>query len=124
MDKQTLSKIAAFVSDEKRLNKAFDRVIDGIESGRIRADEFPLAAAPLRAGGLNDNREFVTRYLEQLAEQALTPEQKLALSETITALPQGASIEDLYAALGDVESLASFTAALHKVQNTDQQIMT
>lgn len=124
MDKQTLSKIAAFVSDEKRLNKAFDRVIDGIESGRIRADEFPLAAAPLRAGGLNDNREFVTRYLEQLAEHALTPEQKLALSETITALPQGASIEDLYAALGHVESLASFTAALHKVQNTDQQTTT
>lgn len=124
MDKQTLSKIAAFVSDEKRLNKAFDRVIDGIESGRIRADEFPLAAAPLRAGGLSDNREFVTRYLEQLAEQALTPEQKLALSETITALPQGASIEDLYTALGHVESLASFTAALHKVQNTDQQITT
>lgn len=122
MDKQTLSKIAAFVSDEKRLNEAFDRVIDGIDSGRIRADEFPLAAAPLRAGGLSDNREFVTRYLEQLAEQALTPEQKLALSETITALPQGASIEDLYAALGHVESLASFTAALHKVQNTDQQI--
>lgn len=124
MDKQTLSKIAAFVSDEKRLNEAFDRVIDGIDSGRIRADEFPLAAAPLRAGGLSDNREFVTRYLEQLAEQALTPEQKLALSETITALPQGASIEDLYAALEQVESLASFTAALHKVQNTDQQITT
>ncbi|KNH43725.1 MULTISPECIES: hypothetical protein [Pseudomonas] len=121
MDKQKLSKIAAFVSDEKRLNEAFDRVIDGIESGRIRADEFPLAAAPLRAGGLSDNREFVTRYLEQLAEQALTPEQKLALSETITSLPQGASIEDLYGALGQVESLASFTAALHKVQNTDQQ---
>ncbi|EPA99498.1 hypothetical protein [Pseudomonas sp. G5(2012)] len=122
MDKQTLSKIAAFVSDEKRLNEAFDRVIDGIDSGRIRADEFPLAAAPLRSGGLSDNREFVTRYLEQLAEQALTPEQKLALSETITALPQGASIEDLYAALGHVESLAGFTAALHKVQNTDQQM--
>lgn len=116
MDKQKLSEIAAFVNDEKRLNAAFDNVFEGIQSGRIRADDFPFAAAPLRAGGLKDNREFVARYLEQFAGQTLSSDQKLALDETITALPQGASIEQLYAALDQVEPLTSFTAALHKAQ--------
>lgn len=116
MDKQKFSEIAAFVNDEKRLNAAFENVFEGIESGRIRADDFPLAAAPLRAGGLKDNREFVARYLEQFVGQTLTSEQKLALDETITTLPPGADIEQLYAALDQVGTLASFTAALHKAQ--------
>lgn len=117
MNKQKLSEISAFVNDEKRLNAAFDKVFEGIQSGRIRGDDFPLAAAPLRAGGLKDNREFVVRYLEQIAGQTLLPDQKLSLDETITALPPGASIEQLYAALDQVEPLSSFTAALRKAQD-------
>lgn len=116
MDKQKLQQIAAFAADEKRLNAAFDNVIEGIESGRIRADDFPIAAAPLRAGGLKDNREFVARYLEQCAGLTLSPDQKLELDDTITALPPGASIEQLYLALDQAPSLASFTAALRKAQ--------
>jgi len=114
VDKQKLQQIAAFAADEKRLNAAFENVIGGIESGRIRADDFPIAAAPLRAGGLKDNREFVARYLEQSAGLTLSPDQKLALDDTITALPPGASIEELYLALDQVPSLVSFTAALRK----------
>lgn len=117
MNKAKLSEIAAFVNDEKRLNAAFDNVIEGIESGRTRADDFPFAAAPLRVGWLKDNREFVARFLEQLAEQPLSTEEKLALDETITALPKGASIEQLYAALDRVAVLAGFTAALRKAQH-------
>jgi hypothetical protein len=116
MDKQKLTEIAAFVNDEQRFNAAFDNVFEGIDSGRIRAEDFQFAAAPLKAGGLKDNREFVARFLEQFAAQPLTPDQKIALDETITALPPGASIEQLYAALDDVEILVSFTAALHRAQ--------
>lgn len=114
MDKAKFSQLAAFVNDEKRFDAAFNNVIDGIESGRIRADEFPLAAAPLRAGGLNDNREFVARFLEQLAGLSLSPEERVVLDETIAALPAGAGIEELYTALDSAEPLAGFTAALRK----------
>lgn len=114
MDKAKFSQLAAFVNDEKRFDAAFSNVIDGIESGRIRADEFPLAAAPLRAGGLNDNREFVARFLEQLAGLSLSPEERVVLDETIAALPAGAGIEELYAALDGAEPLAGFSAALRK----------
>lgn len=116
MDKHEISKLAAFVNDEDQFNAAFDNVIQGIESGRIRSDDFPLASAPLRAGGLKDNREFVARFLEQFADQPLTSDQKIALDETIMALPLGASLEHLYSALEHVESLSEFTAALHQAQ--------
>lgn len=116
MEKQNFTEIKAFVNDEQRLDAAFENVFEGIQSGRIRAEDFPLAAAPLRAGGLSDNREFVARFLEQFAGLALSPDQKLALDEAITALPPGASIEQLYSGLEAVEILASFTAALSKAQ--------
>lgn len=116
MEKQNFTEIKAFVNDEQRLDAAFENVFEGIQSGRIRAEDFPLASAPLRAGGLSDNREFVARFLEQFAGLALSPDQKLALDEAITALPPGASIEQLYSGLEAVEILASFTAALSKAQ--------
>ncbi|HDS1721704.1 hypothetical protein NPS53_09340 [Pseudomonas putida] len=114
MDKTKLSEMLAFVNDEKRFNAAFDNVLEGIETGRIGANDFPFAAAPLRAGGLKDNREFVARFLEQAAGLPLSPEERVALDETISALPEGASIEQLYTALDSVEPLANFTAALRK----------
>ena len=116
MEKLDFTEMKAFVNDEKRLDAAFENVFEGIQSGRIRAEDFPLASAPLRAGGLSDNREFVARFLEQFAGLALSPDQKLALDEAITALPPGASIEQLYSGLEAVEILASFTAALSKAQ--------
>ena len=72
MDKTKFSEMLAFVNDEKRFDAAFDNVLEGIETGRIRADDFPIAAAPLRAGGLKDNREFVARFLEQAAGLTLS----------------------------------------------------
>lgn len=120
MDKTKFSEMLAFVNDEKRFDAAFDNVLEGIETGRIRADDFPIAAAPLRAGGLKDNREFVARFLEQAAGLTLSNEERFALDETITALPAGADLEQLYAVLDNSAPLTKFTAALRKFQTSSQ----
>jgi hypothetical protein len=48
MDREKMRKLLEFASDEVSLNAAFDRAIDGIKSGKITADDFPIAAGPLR----------------------------------------------------------------------------
>ncbi|MFJ3487195.1 hypothetical protein ACIPL1_27815 [Pseudomonas sp. NPDC090202] len=50
MDKDKLRQLLDFASDETRVNAAFDKVIDGIESGAITAEDFPFPAGPIGAG--------------------------------------------------------------------------
>lgn len=113
MDKTKIRELFEFAKDENRVNAAFDNVIAGVSSGRIRSDEFTLAAAPLRVGNLKDDREFVARFLEQTVGIPLSDEQKNALDETIIGLPEQAGLNDLFQALESVESLAPFVTALN-----------
>lgn len=114
MDKQKMRELLDFAKDETRLNAAFDNVFEGIESGRIRADEFPLAAGPLRVGTLKEDRDYVARLLEKAAGTPLDDTQRQILYATVAELPDDAGLYDVFDALNEAGSLSTFVGALRK----------
>ncbi|MCF5372010.1 hypothetical protein [Pseudomonas syringae] len=112
MDEQKMRELLDFAKDEKRLDAAFDNVLKGFETGRIRIDEFPLAASPLRVGTLKDDRECVVRLLETAAGTSLNDSQRQILYATVAGLPDSAGIYDIFDALDETGSLAPFVEAL------------
>lgn len=114
MDKQKMRELLDFAKDESRLNAAFENVFEGIQSGRIRADEFPLAAAPLRVGGLKEDREYVARLLEKAADTPLDDSQRQTLYAKIAELPESAGIYDIFDSLDEADSMATFVGTLRK----------
>nr|WP_192963428.1 hypothetical protein [Pseudomonas fluorescens]CEK42261.1 hypothetical protein PQBR57_0308 [Pseudomonas fluorescens SBW25] len=114
MEKQKMRELIDFAKDETRVNAAFENVIDGIESGRIRADEFQLAAGPLRVGALKEDREYVARLLEKAASTPLDDNQRHILYATVAELPEDAGLYDVIDALNEAGSLSTFVGALRK----------
>ncbi|MCF5381992.1 hypothetical protein GIW05_00450 [Pseudomonas syringae] len=112
MDEQKMRELLDFAKDEKRLDAAFDNVLKSFETGRIRIDEFPLAASPLRVGTLKDDRECVVRLLEKAAGTSLNVSQRQILYGTVAGLPDSAGIYDIFDALDETGSLAPFVEAL------------
>lgn len=114
MDNTKMRELLDFAKDEARLSAAFDNVIEGIESGRVRPDEFLLPAAPLRVGGSKEDREYVARLLEKAADTPLNEGQRAILDATVAELPADAGIYDVLDALDETGSLGPFVGALCK----------
>lgn len=114
MDKQKMRELLDFAKDETRMNTAFDNVFEGIENGRIRADEFQLVAGPLRVGALKEDRDYVARLLEKAADCPLDDNQRQILYATVAELPDDAGLCDVIDALNESGSLTTFVGALRK----------
>ena len=118
MDSEDMKKAVEFANDKERLDRAFDNVFQGIESGKIKAFDFPLAAGPLRIGALKGGPVFIADLIQKATEAPLTAEQEQALHEVIGELPEGATLVDLHGVLREhttlnclAEPLNSFVSA-------------
>lgn len=124
MDHEKMMQAVEFVKDKERLDRAFDNAVQGIESGNIKAFDFPLAAGPLNIGALKGGPVFIANLIQKATEVPLNAEQEQALHQMIGELPDSSTLIDLHSALREhatlkilAEPLDSFVSAWRTAMN-------